>query len=208
MARRSVATYPGGIAPPGEGQYDLLLVTAAGREPPRLSEPFAAITLGALAPSEVRLLCEAYLDDTGVEFSPEEIREVGRLSAGHPAYIQRAAYHLFIAHTQPGYGWRAAYLAEARERPVPGAPLPPAIFSGEGAAEREESTYGEAEMGEGAAERPAAAQWRIEGPGALLAALAPLIAAMLAVQLGAGWLVAAAVLVIGYGLVALAMRVR
>ncbi|NTW01265.1 MAG: hypothetical protein HGA19_08115, partial [Oscillochloris sp.] len=64
LARRSVPVYPGGLAPTGAGEFDMLLVTAAGREPPILSEPFATVTLGAIATSEVRLLCEAYLDDT------------------------------------------------------------------------------------------------------------------------------------------------
>jgi hypothetical protein len=184
----------------------MLLVAARGREPPRLSEPFAAVTLGAMAASEVRLLCEAYLDGTGVEFSVGEIRELVRLSAGHPAYIQRAAYHLFIAHTQPGYAWQAAYLAEARQRPVPGSPLPPAIFSGDGQAEQVESSYGEDEPYDGEGERPTAPQWRIEGPGPLIAALAPLIAALLALQLSGSWLLAAAIIVVGYGIVTLITR--
>jgi hypothetical protein len=206
IARRSVMTYPGGLAPPGAGAYDLLLVAAAGREPPRLSEPFAAVTLGAMAASEVRLLCEAYLDGTGVEFSAGEIRELGRLSAGHPAYLQRAAYHLFMAHAQPGYAWQAAYLAEARERPVPGSPLPTAIFSGEGEGERVESSYGEDDAYEGEGGRPSAPQWRIEGPGPLIAAIAPLLAALVALQLSGSWLLVAAITAVGYGVVALITR--
>ncbi|MBX0330847.1 ATP-binding protein [Oscillochloris sp. ZM17-4] len=208
LARRSVPVYPGGIAPPGAGEFDLLLVAAAGREPPQLSEPFGAVTLGAMPATEVRLLCEAYLDGTGVEFSPAEIRELGRLSAGHPAYIQRAAHHLFTAHTQPGYGWRAAYLAEARERPVPGAPLPPAVFSGEGEGEQFESIYGEdGEIVEGA-ERPEPPRWHMESPAALAAALAPLLIAILALQVSGSWPAAAAALVVGYGAAALATRRR
>ncbi len=208
LARRSVPVYPGGIAPPGAGEFDLLLVAAAGREPPRLSEPFGAVTLGAMPASELRLLCEAYLDGTGVEFSAEELRELGRLSAGHPAYIQRAAYHLFIAHTEPGYGWRAAYLADARERPVPGAPLPPAVFSGEGQGAHVESLYGDPqEVGEGAG-RPELPRRKIEGQGDLVVALAPLILALLALKLSGSWPVAAAVLVVGYAALAALLAQR
>lgn len=208
LARRSVPVYPGGLAPPGAGEFDLLLVAAAAGEPPALSEPFGQVTLGAITPSEVRLLCEAYLDGTGVAFSPDEMRALGRLSAGHPAYLQRAAYHLFVAKGDPAYRWRAAYLEEARERPIPGAPLPPAVFSGEGAGAQVESVFGEALEGEVGAGPPAPNQRQIEGQGALLLALAPLILALLALWLSASWPIVGAILVIGYVLVGLIMRGR
>lgn len=210
LARRSVPVYPGGLAPPGAGEFDMLLVTATGREPPMLSEPFATVTLGAIATSEVRLLCEAYLDDTGVEFSPTEMHALERLSAGHPAYLQRAAYHLFIAHTQPSYAWQAAYRAEAREQPISGAPLPAAIFSDAEDAEddeREELIYGDDEnrQAAGGAERPRRPQREIEGPGSLIAAIAPLIGALLALQISGSWMIACIVIAIGYGLVVVIM---
>lgn len=208
LARRSVPVYPGGIAPPGAGEFDLLLVAAAGREPPPLSEPFGTVTLGAMPSSELRLLCEAYLDGTGVEFSPAEMRELGRLSAGHPAYIQRAAYHLFLAHSDPSYGWRAAYLAEARDHPVPGAPLPPAIFSGEGSGAQVESVYGDAEEGAEGVGWPDLPERQIEGQGALIAALAPLILALLALQISGSLLAAAALFIVGYSAIAFFARKR
>lgn len=97
-----------------------------------LNAPFARISLGGFASTEVRLLTEAYLDASGVRFSADDLRELSNLSLNHPAYLQRAAYHLFIARNgNPAYDWRAAYLAEAAERPIVGAPLPPGVFVGE-----------------------------------------------------------------------------
>lgn len=197
LARRSVPLDPDGIAPPGAGLFDLLLVAAAGAEQPQLGEPFAQVRLGALAASEVRLLTEAYLDETGVEFTGGELRELGQLSAGHPAYLQRAAYHLFEARARPGYDWRRAYLAEARERPVPGAPLPPEVFRGDGDAARDEGAAAPLEPGEA---REAPELMATGRPGDFIAAVAPLVAALLALQLAGSWAVALAVLVAGYAL--------
>jgi hypothetical protein len=122
----------------------LLLVAAMEGAPPQLSERFAVVTLGAFAAPEVRLFVDAYLDDTGVTFTPAEIRQLAELSAAHPAYLQRAAFHLFQSKIEQGFNWRAAYLDEAREQPIPGAPLPPEVFSGgEGSAAN--STYGDAQ---------------------------------------------------------------
>ncbi|HWQ12668.1 MAG TPA: AAA family ATPase [Roseiflexaceae bacterium] len=125
----------------------LILVAALDGAPPLLSERFAHVRLGAFAPAEVRLLADAYLDGTGVQFTPQDLRELARLSVAHPAYVQRAASHLFRSKLEPGYDWRAAYLAEARERPVPGAPLPPAVFEGDGAGSLDPSRYGGDERG-------------------------------------------------------------
>jgi AAA domain len=131
----------------------LLLVAAVVGRAPLLSERFAAISLGALAPAEVRLLIAAYLDGADASFTAAELREIAELSAGHPAYVQRAAYHLFQSKLEPGLDWRAAYLAEARERPVPGAPLPPAVFEGQGHGRLAQSSYGEDQYG-GASDAP------------------------------------------------------
>jgi AAA domain len=120
----------------------LLVASIVGGVPP-LSERFALIGLGALAQTEVRLLIESYLDDADVRFTPAELREIASVSVGHPAYVQRAAYHLFQSKLDPGLDWRAAYLAEAREQPVPGAPLPPAVFEGQGQGRLAQSSYGE-----------------------------------------------------------------
>lgn len=203
MARRSVPTYPGGLAPPGEGSYDLLLLAAAGGPAPSLSEPFGTVVLGAISPAEVRLFAEAYLDETEVSFSPGELRQIAALSNGHPAYLQRAAYHLFEAHARPGYDWRAAYLREAQERPVPGAPLPPAIFAGE-EADPEGSSFGE--LAEGGSPRPRRRSMEIEGPESLIVAGLPPVLALLAVALGAGWPIGLAILIGGYVLVAVVGR--
>lgn len=203
LARRSVPGEPGGLAPRGEGLFDLLLVAAAGTSAPPLSEPFAVVRLGALSDAEVRLLAEAYLDETEVSFSAAELRELAALSTGHPAYLQRAMFHCFEAHRQPAYDWRAAYLAEARERPIPGAPLPPEAFVGQGGAARDEGQFGElAERSTSALpDVPAAG-----GLGDLLGAALPLVAALLTLQLTGNWLAALGLLIVGYGLVALLVR--
>lgn len=122
----------------------LLVVAGLLGAPPQLSERFATLKLGAFAQTEVRLLAESYLDGTGVAFTPAELRELIELSAAHPAYVQRAAYHLFQSKLDPSYDWRAAYRAEARDRPVPGAPLPPAAFEGGGPRPVAHSSYGDA----------------------------------------------------------------
>jgi hypothetical protein len=205
LARRSVPQDPDDDSPIGGGLFDLMLVAAAGAAAPQLSEPFATVRLGALSPTEVRLLTDAYLDETGVEFSGGELRDLGALSVGHPAYLQRAAFHLFESRERPGYNWRSAYLAEARERPVPGAPLPDEVFRGEGNAPREEAAYGELEADQ---RREEAVIMQIGGVRELLAGIAPLIAALVALQISGSWLVALLVLAAGYGVAVLALRAR
>lgn len=108
----------------------LILVAAATGEMPLLSERFVSVRMGAFAPAEVRLFAETYLEGTNVSFTPGELRVLTSISAGHPAYLQRAAYHLFESR-RDGRDWCAAFLAEARERPIPGAPLPPEAFAGD-----------------------------------------------------------------------------
>lgn len=154
----------------------LMLAVVVRGEPPVLSERFQQIRLGAFADTEVRLLLDAYLFETGVQFSPGEQRALAVLSMGHPAYLQRAAFHLFRAHTEPGYDWRAAYLAEARERPIPDAPLPPAIFESDEASEEGERSILPTE------EQPDATgpeRMAVPEPAPLLLWLAPLLAAAL-----------------------------
>jgi hypothetical protein len=121
----------------------LMLVAAVQGAPPQLSERFSTLTLGAFAAPEIRLLAEAYLDPTDIVFTPADLRELARVSAAHPAYLQRAAYHLFQSKLFPDLNWRAAYFAEAREHPIPGAPLPPAVFQGDQGERVAESIYGE-----------------------------------------------------------------
>jgi hypothetical protein len=124
----------------------MLVVAIAGAAPP-LSERFATIGLGAFSQSEVRLLAEAYLEGDQVQFSPADLRRLGALSAAHPAYLQRAAYHLYRAKLNPEVRWVEEYLAEARDRPIPGAPLPPSAFQGE-RADGDPSVYDELSEGE------------------------------------------------------------
>ncbi|MEN9936765.1 MAG: hypothetical protein RLZZ387_3344 [Chloroflexota bacterium] len=161
----------------------LMLVAAMDGQPPLLSERFAYVRLGAFAPAELRLLAETYLDGTGVQFTPEDMRALAALSVSHPAYVQRAASHLFRSKLEPGYDWRAAYLTEARERPVPGAPLPPAVFEGDGAADGERSLYGGV-GGAGAQPGPRLASLPETSPAALVALL--VFAAALAIAVTAG----------------------
>jgi hypothetical protein len=116
----------------------MTLIVALTGTPPMLSERFAVVQLGAFATAEVRLLAEAYLEETTIRFSPRELSDLATLSVGHPAYLQRAAFHLYRHKLDPQIDWRTEYLAEAREQPIPGAPLPPAVFEGEA----EHKSYG------------------------------------------------------------------
>jgi hypothetical protein len=122
---------------------DLFLVVAIEGALPLLSEPFATLRLGALAQTEVRLLIESYLDGDEITFTPAELRQLIELSAAHPAYVQRAAYFLYQSKLDPSLDWRSAYLAEARVRPIPGAPLPPAVFEGGRRNQMPQSGYGD-----------------------------------------------------------------
>jgi hypothetical protein len=195
LARRSAPSYAGGIGAGLADSFDLILIAAHTGAPPPLSEPFATVGLGAMAAAEVRLLVEAYLEGTGVEFSPATIYELARLSAGHPAYLQRAAYHRFIAEQDPSYDWKARYFAEAREQPIPGAPLPPEAFVGEGTAGANDSIYGELESAETQRSAPLPPAAGIAG---LLTALIPLLIGLVTLQLTGNWLFAGMALAIGY----------
>lgn len=196
LARRSTPGYAGGIGAGLVDTYDLILVATHTGTPPALSEPFATVGLGAMAAAEVRLLVEAYLEGTDVEFSPAAIYELARVSAGHPAYVQRAAYHRFIAAHDPSYDWKAHYFAEAREQPVPGAPLPPEAFAGDGTGGIGESVYGELE---GVDPRPAPPLPPAAGIAGLFMALIPLLFGLVILQFTGNWLLAALALIVGYG---------
>jgi hypothetical protein len=183
----------------------LFLVVATEGTPPLLSEPFAIIRLGALAQTEVRLLVEAYLDDDQIAFTPSELRQLIELSAAHPAYVQRAAYHLYQSKLDPSIDWRAAYLLEARERPVPGAPLPPAIFEG-----RRQDSVGQSAYGEVAGEQTPTGPGQLPIPDAapILILLAALIPALLAYLLSGRILLALAAAIVGALVAALWPRLR
>jgi hypothetical protein len=181
----------------------LLLIAAVEGAPPLLSERFATISLGALAATEVRLLAEAYLDSSGVSFTPAELRELADLSAAHPAYIQRAAFHLFQSKLDPSVDWRAAYFAEVRDRPVPGAPLPSAVFEGERRKRVEQSVYGE-ELYAGTSAAPQPLQLPEVSP--VLALVCPVLAAALLLILTGS--LPLALLVSVAGLVAMGLWLR
>jgi hypothetical protein len=183
----------------------LLLVVATAGTPPLLSEPFAIIRLGALAQTEVRLLVEAYLDDDQIAFTPAELRQLIELSAAHPAYVQRAAYHLYQSKLDPSIDWRAAYLLEARERPIPGAPLPPAIFEGRRQEHVAQSGYGEI-----SSEQVPSGPIQLPLPDAapILILLAALVPGLLAYLLSSSLLVACAAAIVGTVVAALWPRLR
>ncbi len=187
----------------GQAPY-LLLVTAVRDPVPVLSEPFASISLGAITPTESRLLVDVYLDETGIQFSADELHDLNVLSAGHPAYLQRAAFHLFQARQQPGYNWRAAYVQEARTRPIPGAPLPPGVFEG-AIVSPIASTYGEL-MSTPDVQRSALLP--LEGLGGVLRVLLLLVATVLIWQLSGNWLLSGIVLISGIGLIVALERRR
>lgn len=179
------------------GTFDLMLVAAAGTDPPHLSEPFAAVRLGALALSEVRLLTEAYLEPSGITFSGDEIRALAQLSAGHPGYLQRAAYHLFEAKRRPEYAWQAAYRAEVQHAPIIGAALPDDVLSTDESDESEEIAVSAGTRRRRRRTTPAPAF----GIAALLGMALPLLAALLVLEFTGVWWAAVGVLVLGYGLV-------
>jgi hypothetical protein len=183
----------------------LFLVAATEGTPPPLSEPFAIIRLGALAQTEVRLLVEAYLDDDPVTFTPAELRQLIELSAAHPAYVQRAAYHLYQSKLDPSIDWRAAYLLEARERPIPGAPLPPAIFEGRRSEQVGQSGYGEVAV-EQSPEGPI--QLPLPDAAPILILLAALILALLGYLISGSLLLACAGAIVGATAAALWPRLR
>jgi hypothetical protein len=184
---------------------DLLLVVATEGTPPPLSEPFAIIRLGALAQTEVRLLVEAYLDDDQITFTPAELRQLSELSAAHPAYVQRAAYHLYQSKLDPSLDWRAAYLLEARVQPIPGAPLPPAIFEGRRQDQVEQSGYGEM-SGEQSSSGPI--QLPLPDAAPILILLVALILALLAYLISGSLLLALASAIAGASAAALWPRLR
>ena len=183
----------------------LFLVVATEGTPPLLSEPFAIIRLGALAPTEVRLLVEAYLDEDSISFTPAELRRLIELSVAHPAYVQRAAYHLYQSKLDPSIDWRAAYLLEARERPVPGAPLPPAVFEG-----RQQDSVGQSSYGEAAGELASSGPRPLPLPDAvpILILLAALIPALLVYIVSGRILPALAAAIVGALVAALWPRLR
>jgi hypothetical protein len=183
----------------------LYLVVATEGTPPLLSEPFAIIRLGALAQTEVRLLVQAYLDDNHITFTPAELRQLIELSAAHPAYVQRAAYHLYQSKLDRSIDWRAAYLLEARERPIPGAPLPPAIFEGRRQAQVVQSGYDEM-SGEQSPSGPS--QLPLPDAAPILILLAALILALLAYLFGGSLLLALAAAIVGAVVAALWPRLR
>lgn len=150
----------------------LMLVAALDGVPPIMSERYAMLKLGAFAQSEVRLVAEAYLEGTGISFSPVELRALFELSLAHPAYLQRAAYHLFESKIHSGYNWRAAYLEEARAQPIPGAPLPPEVFSGAQSELAQVSAYVDGTIEDQA---PAPPRFEMTEPSPLLLAGAPLL---------------------------------
>lgn len=205
MTRRSRAVATPTAALPYTSAQPLLLVAAMRSPVPTLSEPFATVTLSALSLTEARLFVDTYLGGTDIAFTAQEVRDLNTLSGGHPAYFQRAAYHLFIAKTQPGYNWRTAYLAEAQDRPIPGAPLPPGAFEST-AAHAPEVIYNDSGVELSQSRRSTAPH--IEGQGGLFGVLLLIIAAFLALQLSGSWLVAGIVLLGGIGVFVVIERGR
>ena len=192
MVRSRRARRVGDAAQQGNDGVSLMLVAAVTGPAPQLSEPFAALNLGAFAPAEVRLVAEAYLDSADVAFSPEDLHNLADLSARHPAYLQRAAFHLFQAKIQPGYDWRAAYRQEVRERPIPGAALPPSMFESErGASESILADDDQAEIT--SAVRPEALQ--SQGMGGFLVVMLTLAMALIVFQASGNWWLAGGTLV-------------
>lgn len=187
-----------------EGTIDLIVVVAVRGKAIPLSEPFVHVTLGAFASSEVRLLAEAYLFQTDVSFESKEMNELWALSKGHPAYLQRAAFHLYRAKTEPGYDWRAGYRAELRENPLPDAPLPPGVFEGENHSSYE-GMYEDEVLGE---RGPALEMRRVSGSGTIVGLGLGIAAALLAWQFSGNLIIGGAVLLLAVTLVVALQRKR
>lgn len=202
LARRSAPGYHGVAGPNGQRMtYDLMVVGAIRGTPPLLSEPFATVRLGPLSFAEARMLLDSYLDEGETRFSVDEVRELMALSAGQPAFLQRAAYHLYETRRRPTYRWRKAYRAELRADPPVDNPLPPAIFEAEDDDEENDDT-------EPSELLPNERQPRVRRrraplpPGddlrPLIAAVGPLLAGLVGMQASNSWSVGAAIGVAGY----------
>lgn len=189
IERRSTPT-PSYAIEAREGAIDLIMVVAVRGPAIPLSEPFVQVTLGAFASSEVRLLAEAYLFQSGVNFEPRELNELWAMSKGHPAYLQRAAFHLYRAKTEANYDWRAGYRAELRENPLPDAPLPPGVFEG-GNHSSYEGMYEDEVLG---TQGPALDMRSVSGVNTILGFGLSVAAALLAWQLSSNLLIGLLVL--------------
>jgi hypothetical protein len=203
IERRSTPT-PSYAIETRTGAIDLIVVVAVRGSAIPLSEPFVQLTLGAFASSEVRLLAEAYLFETGVSFEPRELNELWEMSKGHPAYLQRAAFHLYRAKTEAGYDWRAAYRAELRENPLPDAPLPPGVFEG-GNHSSYEGVYEDEVLGK---EGPKLDMRSVSGVDTILGLGLSIAAGLLAWQLSTNLALGALVLLLGVVLVLALQRKR
>ncbi|WP_298814846.1 ATP-binding protein [Chloroflexus sp.] len=202
LARRSAPGYHGVAGPTGQSlAYDLMVVGAVRGTPPLLSEPFATVRLGPLSFAEARLLLDSYLDEGEALFSADEVRELMRLSAGQPAFLQRAAYHLYETRRRPTYRWRKAYRAELRENPPVENPLPPAIFEAEDDEDDEDET-GQPELPEAEPINRRRRRRAHLPPGddlrPLLAAVGPLLAGLVGMQASNSWPVGVAIGAAGY----------
>ncbi|MEF3273601.1 MAG: AAA family ATPase [Chloroflexus sp.] len=202
LARRSAPGYHGVAGPTGQSMaYDLMVVGAVRGTPPLLSEPFATVRLGPLSFAEARLLLDSYLGEGETLFSADEVRELMALSAGQPAFLQRAAYHLYETRRRPTYRWRKAYRAELRENPPIDSPLPPAIFEAEDEDDDEEATN----QPDLPPNEPLRSQRRRRATlppsddlRPLLAAVGPLLAGLIGMQASNSWPVGIAIGAAGY----------
>ncbi|KPV49899.1 hypothetical protein SE17_30015, partial [Kouleothrix aurantiaca] len=118
----------------------------------------------------------------------------------------RAAFYLFQSKTGGSPDWQAAYRAEVRERPVPGAPLPPAVFEGGKLAGVAQSSYGaSAEGGQGKAGPNQHALPEVAG---LAGVAVGLVVFLLVFLVSRSWLIALLAGVAGLVVMALQLRNR
>jgi hypothetical protein len=195
--RSSAAAGAGYAAAAAPGGSDLLVVAAVSGPAPALSEPFATVTLGAFAESEVGLLIDAYLDESEVRFSPAELRELAQLSGGRPLALQLAADALFRSKAGEPIDWRAESSAAIRALPAAGAALAPARFEGE---------KGDTTLEEDLDAPPARPQEprlelrRIEGMVNILVTVVPVILALVVFRATSSWIASALVLAVATAL--------
>lgn len=201
LARRSAPGYHGVAGPTGQTlAYDLMVVGAIRGTPPMLSEPFATVRLGPLSFAEARLLLDSYLEEGERLFSADEVRELMTLSAGQPAFLQRAAYHLYETRRRPTYRWRKAYRAELREHPPLDNPLPPAVFETD---EDDDDETDDTLPEQLESATPVRRRLRASHPPGddlrpLLAAVGPLLAGLISFQASSSWPVGIAIGAAGY----------
>ena len=203
-ARRSSAAAGAGYAAvAAPGGSDLLVVAVASGPAPALSEPFAVVTLGAFAESEVSLLVDAYLDESDVRFTPGELRELAQLSGGQPLALQLAADALFRSKAGEELDWRRAARDALAALPAAGAALAPSRFEGE----KGDTDFDDALDAPAARlAQPRTELWRIDSMINIIVTVVPVALALIVFRTSGSWIASALTLIVATALAIWAQR--